>query len=65
MRNASYHVGRTHARALIPEVLALMEQGRLRPADGITRVASFDEAPTVVREHVLGGGTKTVLIERG
>jgi alcohol dehydrogenase len=63
-RNASYHVGRTHARALIPEVLELIEQGRLRPGDVTTRVAAIDEAPTVVREHVLGDATKTVLTER-
>ena len=61
VRNVTLHLGRTHARALIPAVLELMLDGRLRPEVVTTTVASLDEAPTVLREHFLGGGVKTVL----
>jgi threonine dehydrogenase-like Zn-dependent dehydrogenase len=45
----------------MPDVLELMVQGALRPADVVTAVAPLDDAPAVLREHVLGGGVKTVL----
>ncbi|MFI5009592.1 MAG: hypothetical protein ACHQDY_04885, partial [Solirubrobacterales bacterium] len=61
VRNVTLHLGRTHARALIPAVLELMLDGRLRPETVTTTVAPLDEAPTVLREHFLGGGVKTVL----
>jgi alcohol dehydrogenase len=61
VRNATLHIGRTHVRHLIPEVLELMLDGRLRPETVTTTVASIDEAPVVLREHFLGGGVKTVL----
>jgi alcohol dehydrogenase len=62
IRNATLHVGRTHVRALIPEVLALMTGGDLRPESVITNVAPLDDAPRVLREHFLGGhSVKTVL----
>lgn len=61
-RNASFHVGRTHARALIPAVLDLVTSGRLRPQDVTTCVAPLDDAPRALREHVLGDGTKTILV---
>jgi len=64
-RNATYHVGRTHSRALIPEVLDLMTRGRLRPEDVTTRVAPLDDAPRVLHEHIVGDGTKTILTESG
>jgi alcohol dehydrogenase len=61
-RNATLHVGRTHARALIPRVLELMRNGSLRPERVTTTVAGLDEAPGVLREHFLGGeSVKTVL----
>ena len=62
-RNATLHVGRTHARAVIPEVLALMDGGRLRPEAVTTHLAALDEAPAALREHVLGEATKTVLVD--
>jgi alcohol dehydrogenase len=63
LRNATLHVGHTHARALIPAVLELMERGRLRPEEVTTTVAALDEAPGVLREHFLGGeSVKTVLL---
>jgi alcohol dehydrogenase len=61
VRRATLHVGIPHARALMPHVLELMAQGRLRPEDVVTTVAPLDQAPAVLREHVLGGGIKTVL----
>jgi len=62
-RNMTLHVGRTHARALIPRVLELLAREHLRPLDVSTRVASLDEAPTVLAEHFRGGVIKTVLTE--
>jgi alcohol dehydrogenase len=61
IRRATLHVGIPHARALMPDVLELMVQGTVRPEDVVTAVAPLDHAPAVLREHVLGGGVKTVL----
>jgi alcohol dehydrogenase len=61
VRNVTLHIGRTHARALIPRVLELMRDGRLHPESVTTTVAPLDEAPQALREHFLGGGVKTVL----
>jgi alcohol dehydrogenase len=61
VRNVSVHVGRTHARALIPDVLVLMQSRRLDAEPVITTVASIDDAPAVLREHCSKGGVKTVL----
>jgi alcohol dehydrogenase len=60
-RNASYHLGRTHARAVIPEVLELMQAGRLQPETVTTCLARLEDAPQALREHVRGDATKTVL----
>ncbi len=60
-RNATLHVGRTHARALMPEVLGLIASERLHPEVVTTCVAPLDDAPRALREHFLGGGIKTVL----
>ncbi|HYH33449.1 MAG TPA: alcohol dehydrogenase catalytic domain-containing protein [Pseudonocardia sp.] len=60
-RNVTLHLGRAHTRALVPAVLDLVAQGRLRPQDVTTTVASFDEAPAALREHVLGDATKTIV----
>jgi alcohol dehydrogenase len=62
VRNATFHVGRTHARALIPEVLGLMVEGRLRPEAIPMNVAPIEDAIPALREHFLSGeGVKTVL----
>jgi alcohol dehydrogenase len=61
VRNVTLHVGRTHARALIPDVLRLMGEGRLRPESVTTNVAALDDAPGALREHLFGAGIKTVL----
>ena len=62
-RNATLHVGRTHARALMPKVLELIAHGDLRPESVTTCVASLDDAPSALREHCLGAGIKTVLTD--
>jgi alcohol dehydrogenase len=62
VRNATLHVGRTHVRALMPEVLELMARGGLQPEAITTTIAPLDVAPSVLREHFLGGeSVKTVL----
>lgn len=43
-RGCTLHTGRCHARALIPEVLALIDAGRLDPALVTSAVVGFDEA---------------------
>jgi len=40
-----FRVGRCHAAAQIPEVLKLVEAGRLRPGAVTTRVVDWEEAP--------------------
>jgi alcohol dehydrogenase len=62
-RNMTLHMGRTHARALIPHVLELILSEDLRPLDVSTRIAPIDEAPAVLAEHFRGGVIKTVLTE--
>jgi alcohol dehydrogenase len=62
VRNATLHVGRTHARALIPDVLDMMADGRLHPEAIPMNVAPLDDAIGVLREHFLDGeSVKTVL----
>jgi alcohol dehydrogenase len=61
VRNVTLHIGRAHARALMPDVLALIGEGRLHPETVITNVASLEEAPRALSEHFRGGGVKTVL----
>ncbi len=61
VRNVTLHVGRTHVRALIPEVLELMRDGRLAPESVTTTLACLDDAPQALGEHVRGGGMKAVL----
>jgi alcohol dehydrogenase len=62
VRRATLHVGIVHARALMPRVLELMRDGRLRPELVTTHIAPLDDAPAALREHCLGGGVKTVLM---
>jgi alcohol dehydrogenase len=61
VRNATLHIGRTHARALMPEVLELIARGRLDPTAVISDVAPLEDAPRALGEHFRGGGVKTVL----
>jgi alcohol dehydrogenase len=63
VRNMTLHVGRTHARALIPKVLELMREGQIQPEAVVTSVDSLDDAPAALRGHFLGGGIKAVLTD--
>lgn len=61
MRNATLSIGRTHARAVMPAVLDLITSGRLQPERVTTTVAPMDDAVEVLRAHMLGDSTKTIL----
>jgi alcohol dehydrogenase len=62
-RNATLHIGRTHARAIIPQVLELIAAERLQPQLVTTHLGQLDDAPRALREHTLGEATKTILTE--
>lgn len=55
-----FRIGRAHAGSLLPEVMSLIAQGRLRPAEVTTRVVPWSEAA----EAWLQDTTKLV-VERG
>jgi alcohol dehydrogenase len=40
-----FFVGRAHSVSLLPEVMPLIEEGRLRPQDVTTRVVAWEDAP--------------------
>lgn len=61
-RNVSLSIARSHVRGVIPAVLDLVAAGRIAPQRVTSTVAPFDEAPTVLRDHLLGADTKTVLV---
>jgi alcohol dehydrogenase len=61
IRNVTLYIGRAHAREQMPQVLDLLASGRLDGRSVVTTVASFDDAPAAIREHVLSGAVKTVL----
>ena len=48
-----FHVGRCHAAALLPEVIALIEAGRLRPEAVTTRVVDWDAAAEAFLEPAI------------
>jgi alcohol dehydrogenase len=60
-RNATLVMARSHARALIPGVLTLIADGKLRPEQVTTVVAPMDDAATALNEHLRGASTKTVV----
>lgn len=60
-RNASFHIGRTNARALMPEVLELMAADRFHPERVISTHGALDDAPRLLSGHYRGGDIKTVL----
>jgi alcohol dehydrogenase len=60
-RNATLIVARSHARALIPGVLALIAEGRLAPERVTTVLAPMDDAAAALNDHLRGGSTKTVV----
>jgi threonine dehydrogenase-like Zn-dependent dehydrogenase len=49
-RGIQLHIGRTHAAALLPEVIRLIEAGRLDPSAVTTRVVDRAEAPVAYLE---------------
>jgi alcohol dehydrogenase len=61
-RNVELHIGRSHARAYMPDVLTLMTAGKIRPELVTTCEANFDDAEAAYRDHVRGQGTKMVLV---
>jgi len=48
-----FFTGRAHAAALLPEVMPLIEQGRLRPQEVTTRVVEWDDAPAAYGEPAI------------
>src|SRR5690348_7922542 len=48
-----FFTGRAHAAALVPRVMALVEAGRLRPAEITTRVVDWEEAPAAYIEPAI------------
>jgi alcohol dehydrogenase len=46
-------IGRAHAAALLPQVMPLIEQGRLRPQDVTTRVVDWEDAPVAYLEPAI------------
>ena len=48
-----FFVGRAHAVALLPEVMPLIEQGRLRPEEVTTRVVGWEDAPQAFLEPAI------------
>ena len=60
-RNVTIHIGRSNARTVIPEVLAMMADGRLQPQRVTTLVAPLDDAVDALREHCRDDAVKTIL----
>jgi alcohol dehydrogenase len=48
-----FFTGRAHAAALLPDVMPLIEQGRLRPEDVTTRVVDWEDTPTAYLEPAI------------
>jgi alcohol dehydrogenase len=48
-----FFTGRAHAAALLPEVVPLIEQGRLRPEEITTRIVDWDDAPAAYCEPAI------------
>ena len=57
-RGCTLHAGRVHARAVIPEVLGLVELGSLRPERVTSAVVGFDDAEDALADPP----TKLVLV---
>lgn len=60
-RNATLILARSHARALIPEVLALIATGKLAPEQVTTVLAPMDDAAAALNDHLRGASTKTIV----
>ena len=64
VRNVTLHIGRSHARTSIPQVLELMTKAKLRPELVTTNTASFDEAAEALRQHCGDSAIKTILVAK-
>ena len=64
VRNVTLHIGRSHARTNIPQVLELMTKAKLRPELVTTNTASFDEAAEALRQHCGDSAIKTILVAK-
>ncbi|GGK97184.1 alcohol dehydrogenase catalytic domain-containing protein [Nocardia jinanensis] len=61
VRNVTLHIGRSHVRTVMPEVLDLMATGRIQPELVTTLTTTFDRAPRALAEHCHDDAIKTVL----
>ena len=61
-RNSTLKLARSHIRTVIPKVLDLVAAGRIRPELVTTTIASFEDAPKVLSDHLRGAATKTILV---
>ena len=52
-RGIRFFIGRTHAASLMPEVVAAIQDGKLRPSDVTTRVVDAAEAPAAWLEPAI------------
>jgi alcohol dehydrogenase len=50
VRGVTFHTGRPHARALIPEVLGLIASGRFDPAPVVSSVVPWEDAAAVLAD---------------
>jgi alcohol dehydrogenase len=60
-RNVTFHLGRSNARAVMPDVLELIASGRFHPEQVITAQGSFDDAPELLGAHYRTQDIKTIL----
>jgi alcohol dehydrogenase len=49
-RGIHFHTGRVNSRAVLPQVLELVTDGRLDPSEVTSRVVSFEEAPDALAD---------------
>jgi hypothetical protein len=61
-RNSTLTVARSHIRTVIPAVLDLVAAGRIRPELVTTTIASFEDAPKVLSDHLRSAATKAILV---
>jgi alcohol dehydrogenase len=61
-RNSTLTVARSHIRTVIPEVLDLVAAEQIHPESVTTTIASFEDAPKALSDHLRGAATKTILV---
>jgi threonine dehydrogenase-like Zn-dependent dehydrogenase len=61
-RNSTLTAACSHIRTVIPEVLDLVAARRIHPESVTTTIASFEDAPKVLSDHLRGAATKTILV---